>query len=283
MGASASTNQQTIENKILNEAYNSCPSIGTTNIVNLSGIKFLPPNNCNPPPSFTIGQTATVNATCLLSSLQKANAEAASKLNSDSKAGLGISVSTNINDVVNSVTNITKNTCAGVSTTNRADISDTVIRACKFQVVQDATQNVSCQINSAQDLASKIAAEASSQAQGGSIFGNLFGDFSIWKIILIIVVVVIVGLIFVLYKFFTRKKKPSAMDIPIEELTRVKNVPAGEIDLTGGLMSLFGGKSINKYLATNKTLLIIFILLVLILIIVILNRYYQCRRYQHHS
>ncbi|AQN68404.1 myristylated IMv envelope protein [Saudi moumouvirus] len=206
MGASASTNKQTIENNILNQAYNSCPSIGTTNIVSLSGIKFEPPPDCNPPSSMTIGQTATIDSNCLLTSLQSSAAQIAAELSAEAKAGLGISVSTNINDVKQSISNITNNTCANVSTTNNATIRDTVIKSCQFRVVQNAKENVSCQINSTQDLISKIASNAASNAQGGSIWGDIFGSGPSGLIAGIIVIIIIFIIIAAVIYFLTRNK-----------------------------------------------------------------------------
>nr|AEX62679.1 uncharacterized myristoylated membrane protein [Moumouvirus Monve] len=206
MGASSSTNKQTIENNILNQAYNSCPSIGTTNIVSLSGIKFEPPPDCNPPSSMTIGQTATIDSNCLLTSLQSSAAQIAAELSAEAKAGLGISVSTNINDVKQSISNITNNTCANVSTTNNATIRDTVIKSCQFRVVQNAKENVSCQINSTQDLISKIASNAASNAQGGSIWGDIFGSGPSGLIAGIIVIIIIFIIIAAVIYFLTRNK-----------------------------------------------------------------------------
>ncbi|BCS83260.1 putative myristoylated membrane protein [Cotonvirus japonicus] len=195
MGASVSTNEQNIENSIINKAYNSCPSIGSTNVVTLSGIQFDPPTNCNPEPVFEVGQTSTIDSKCLLTSLQSSVAEIAATLDAKAKAGLGISSSTNVNDISNNITQITKNKCANVSTTNRADITDTVIKSCQFEVIQNATENVSCQINATQALASKVAASATGSATGGSIWGDLFGGGIGGIIIGILIIALIIGLI----------------------------------------------------------------------------------------
>ncbi|AGF85233.1 IMV envelope protein [Moumouvirus goulette] len=275
MGASASTNKQTIENNILNQAYNSCPSIGATNIVTLSGIKFEPPPDCNPPSSMTIGQTATIDSNCLLTSLQSSAAQTAAELSAEAKAGLGIAVSTNINDVKQSISNITKNTCANVSTTNNATIRDTVIKSCQFRVVQDAKENVSCQINSTQDLVSKIASSTASTAQGGSIWEDIFGSGPSGLIVGIIVIIIIFIIIAAVIYFITRNKnKVNPSDLlttqTLEEaalLGGFENMLKGgwcnimdNLNNPGGLFSKIRNSSTYKLLIISILILVIVIL-----------------------
>ena len=259
MGASASTNQQTIVNNTVNEAYNSCPTVGTMNATTISGLKFLPPPDCNPPSSFDISQVATVKSECLISSLQKGAANISSKLDSQSKAGLGISVSTNINDVITSISNITKNTCAGVSTNNKADLTNLTVRACQFKIAQDASANAYCQINSAQDLISNIATKASSQAQGGSIWGNLFGGgFGgiLVGIIVIVVICLFIGLGIYLFRKSSQNKNTSDLLSPsmLEKAA-----------LLGGF-----GDDMSDFLASVKNSNMYKFIVILIMIVVIL-------------
>ncbi|AKI80057.1 putative myristoylated membrane protein [Acanthamoeba polyphaga mimivirus] len=264
MGASASTNQQIIENKIINEAYNSCPSIGTANVTTLSGIKFEPPANCNPPSAFVIGQTATVDSNCLLTNLQKGAASTASKLSSQSKAGLGISVSTNINEVENSITNISNNSCAGLATNNVVDITDTVIKSCQFRVVQNASSKVSCQINNTQNLISKIAADAAAQAKGGSIFGDLFGG-GLGGIIAAIIIIVVIAIIIGLVVYFI---KQSSKNKGAEKI--IENPETAAL-LVGGFKSLMGGASdfVDGLKKTNMYKFIVLLIMVLIIVILL--------------
>ncbi|BCS83261.1 putative myristoylated membrane protein [Cotonvirus japonicus] len=302
MGASVSTNEQAIENNILSKSYNSCGSVGTVNVTDISNLKFYPPPNCDPPSNFDITQASEINSKCLITSLQKNAADVAAKLSADAKAGLGLSASTNVNDIVNNINTITKNKCAGASTTNKASISDTVIKACQFKVIQDATDNVSCQINATQDVVSNIASKAAADAKGGSIFGDLFGGGNLIKIIIgIIVLIAIIGLAFFLYKKLSKKSTgDTSADILAENTGTISDIPANNLTttkieaessgipitksteqgLTGGLMALVGGnsKSFEKFLRTNKLLFILFLLLIVIMIAYIINKNNKCQR-----
>nr|QZX43049.1 myristoylated membrane protein [Mimivirus sp.] len=274
MGASASTNQQTIQNNILNQAYNTCPNIGTTNVIDLSGIKFEPPPDCNPPSEMIIGQTATVDANCLLTSLQSSAADIAAQLNAEAKAGLGIAVSTNINDVKNSINQITTNSCANVSTTNKATIKDTVIKSCKFQVIQDATLNVSCQINATQDLVSKIASNAATSAEGGSIWGLLFGSGIGGIIVGIVVVIVIIAIIGVVIYFVSKNKSNVNTGDLLNKQTLEEAALLGGFNkfLQGGFDNIINNPSNIFGNIKNTTTYKILIISILVLIIVILYK-----------
>ncbi|AVL94891.1 putative myristoylated membrane protein [Moumouvirus australiensis] len=274
MGVSASTNKQTIENNILNKAYNSCPSMGTTNIVNLSGIKFEPPPDCNPPSSMTIGQTATIDSNCLLTSLQSSAAEIAAELSAEAKAGLGISGSTNVNDIKQSISNITKNTCANVSTTNNATIRDTVIKSCQFRVVQNATENVSCQINTTQDLVSKIASSSASTAKGGSIWGDIFGSGPGGLIAGIVVIIIIIIVIAIIIYFVTKNKNKVNTSNLLSTQTLEEAALLGGFNniLKGGWNNIMDninnpGNLFSKIRNSNTYKLLIISILVLIIVI----------------
>lgn len=280
MGVSFAGNKTHIENNMLSKAYNSCPNIGTTNIIDIDGVTFDPPANCNPPPNFEIGQTATVDANCVLTSLQKSAAPVVVNLDANAQAGLGFSFSTNISDVTNNINQITKNTCANVSSTNSASIKDTTIKACKFRAIQNATQNVSCQINSTQDMISKIAASSSASSKG------LFGGSSSSTLIIIIVVILLLlggGVGFYLYK----KNKPSKPSASIPKTPSVStSVPKTPSTLTpstltpayqkGGLWNFMMGANnshkFTKKFKKNKSHVII-IIIVLILFVFLLLKY----------
>ncbi len=252
MGASVSTNQQTIENSIIAEAYNKCPAVGTTQITNLTGIQFDPPANCNPPSSFTVGQTSTIDGNCLLTNLQSSVASTASQLSAQAQAGLGLSGGTNIAAVQQSIAEKTVNDCGQFSTTQQANISDTVIKSCQFQVVQNASQNVSCQINSTQNLASNVAASAAAQAQGGSIFGDLFGTGKAGIIAAIVVGIILLVIVIGLIIFAVKSGgKSGSGGIPPEVL------------LAGGkINSIFGGSGTDYGSKNGLCTLIIFLIII---------------------
>lgn len=278
MGASASVNKQKIENQMINEAYAECGTNRTTNLVSLSGIQFDPPPDCSPPSEMTINQVALLDGNCLLGSLQKAAAKFSSTMNANAKAGLGFAVSTNVSETENNIRNYTNQKCAGYSTTNTADVKDTIIKSCKFQVVQNATQNVSCQINETQNAISQIAQKAATTAEGGSIFGMIFG--SIGGIISIIVVIVIVIIVIILLIYFIRRKKPenetqeeisgetSLSEALVEEKMPPKDITtiaSGEITTKGTVQGQEGGR--KKHFRCSKITIIIIILVVVAFLI----------------
>ena len=283
MGASVSTNKSSIENNMLQSAYNSCGTVGSYNVTDLSGIQFLPPPECGSNSSFTIGQTATVDAKCLLTSLQKSAANVATKLSAQAQAGLGFAVSTNISDTVNNISQYSKNKCSNVSASNQASIKDTIIKACTFRVVQNANANQSCQINATQDAISNIATNEAANAKGASIWSLLFGSGGYGKIILIMILVIAIAVAaLILVKHFTGKKgkkstsgkhktgkhKHKSSSIKITDLD-------SDLGQTGGLMSLFNSmndpQAFMNNLKKNNSYTILVIVIIVILVIFLYN------------
>lgn len=288
MGLSASTSEQKIQNDLITNATNSCPPVSTINVTNLSGMVIETPPDCPGGGNVTISQAAVVNANCLLQSLQESAAKLAATLNAQAKAGLGIAVSTDIQDIKTSIEENTKNTCAGASTTNIADISNTVIKSCNFTVTQDATENVSCQINATQDMISKIAASASAHATGGSILGDLFGGLgNIVEVIAIIAAVIIVLIIvgILLFLLLGRKGKKnneqkSTLPIGSSELTEMTEhgmLPeeAEMAALLGGFRSFFNDMNnptvFSQKLKKNKSFAVLIILILIVFIIFLIG------------
>lgn len=246
-GSSSKSTQKTVEDDI-NSDYNSCGTTTSYNVTTLTGIQFDPPADCNPPSSMTIGQTATVDATCLLSALQTSAANTANTLDSSSQAGLGVSKSSGSTYTTTDIENYTTNACANVSATNMASVDDTVIQSCQFQVVQNANANQSCQINATQSLLNTISNSTTSSATGGSIFGDLFGGGSLGAIVgIIIVIAIIVAVIYFVKKGSSSSKGGSTSNISALEMAE-----------------LVGGASGCKY---SYYVLLLFLLILLVLMI----------------
>nr|WBF70688.1 hypothetical protein [Megavirus caiporensis] len=276
MGASASTNQQTIENNMINSAYNSCGTVGAVNVVSMSDITFDPPADCNPPSVFDISQATTVNSKCLISSLQSSAADVAAKLSAEAKAGLGFSASTNINDIVNNINNTVTNKCANVSTTNKANLKDMIIKSCDIRIAQDATENDVCQINATQDEIAKIASASATTATGGSILGDIFGSGITKVIIIIVIIIALLGGGFFLFKELTKKK---------DNGTGNGSGTEAELVQKAELAALLGGNitnSLNNFFSSNsrenKTIIIIIMLVIVVLIAFIVYNYLECKR-----
>lgn len=228
MGLTLSANGQKTETNLLDAAYNSCGSNGSTTIVTVQGLQFYPPDGgkyCKPPyPTVQIGSTSTVDATCLLGSLQESALTMASSLNSQQLAGLGLSGSIDTTDIKTDIATLTANKCGGTSTNSTVSVTDTIIEACNFQVVANATANQSCQINAVQKLMNDMAQNIDNKTEGGSIFGALFGNGIVGALVgIVIIIVVLLILGFILYHFLKGGH---------HESTGLEEVPT-EADFTG--------------------------------------------------
>jgi uncharacterized membrane protein len=174
--------------------------------VTIDGLQFYPPDGgkyCKPPyPTVSIGTTSTIDATCLLGSLQESALTMASSLNSQQLAGLGLSGSIDISDLQTDIATLTANKCGGTSSKSTVSITDTIIEACNFQVVSNATANQSCQINEVQKLMNDMAQNIDNKTEGGSVFGALFGNGIVGALVgIVIIIVVLLVLGFILYHF----------------------------------------------------------------------------------
>jgi hypothetical protein len=208
MGAQASTNTSTVSTDIVSEAYNKCPSVTASNTLILSGVQHRPDLNpkCDENSESIIDQKAAIDANCLLSSLQDTLASTVSTMDATAQGGLGIQASTNVSDIKTSLTTKAESDCADLSTTNLADIKDTMITSCKWHVVQDASVKTSCVINNLQKMANQVEATESATAQGATLGSFLFGYSSGSAIGMIILLLVIVGGGFAYYYYVYRKK-----------------------------------------------------------------------------
>jgi flagellar basal body-associated protein FliL len=269
MGASVSTNQQTITNNMITNATNSCPTISTVNAVNISGLNYSQPPNCPAGSGFNINQAAVVDATCLLTSLQNTAAQVAQSLSADAQAGLGISVSTNVSDIETSIAQNTTNTCTNTSTRNVANIADTTIRSCNFTLTQNATENVSCQINATQGIIDKIATQSAATAKGGSIFGDLFGG-GIGGIITVIVIIIVLAVVAGVAFYFLRGKKGSGTTT-----ASTSQMTAADALLLGGFRNFFNDinnpVSFNDKLKKNSSFVVLIILILIVLIVFLMS------------
>lgn len=236
-GVSVSSDHQTLKNTTIDKAINSCPPISTMNIANLNNVDISAPPNC-PTSSFDINQVQTVNATCIITSLQKQAADLATELNKSQQTAagslIGINISNDSSDVENTISNLVANQCAKISTTNSATINDSVIKACNIRIVQGATDNTMCQINNTQDVISKLSSKTSIQLGTGSIVGMI--------IVGIVIVIIIIVVIWVFIKW--RKQKSGQMG---------------------------GSESFLDYLRNNKSCMAIVGIIILFLIVAIVN------------
>ena len=258
MGASVSTNAQTLQNTMITTAVQSCPPVSGSNVINWTGVDFTAPPDCPGGGNFVFSQAAVVDANCALSSLQSTAANTVANLSASAQAGLGFAVSTNVADNVTNIQNYTNQQCAGTSTTNLVNFSDVKINACNLTVTQNATENVNCQLNATQGIINTIATNTAAQAQGASLFGLLFGGGRIGIFILVIAIIVILGGIAAAY-FKTKGNKKSVEAGLNTEL-------ADDIQ-EGGYTDSFGN-TIQK----NKPYIILIVIALLLVIVFMVNR-----------
>lgn len=278
MGASSSTNKQTIQNNIIDSAVAQCKPVSASNSINLSGINFNPPADCPGGSNFNVSQASSVDATCLIGQLLSQAAQSTSSLDANAKAGLGFSVSTNVSETANNISSYVNSQCSGVSSSNMANISDTNIQSCNFVITQDATAQESCQINQTQNVISSIAAAASASSQGGSIWGDLFGGGSsvITVIIVVVIVLILISAGVGIFMHMKNKKAEEGDGESVEgedgsDTTGITEEGEGsegsEGSLVGGFMDIVNDPSkFQSKLKKNKPYIVFVIIVVLFIV-----------------
>lgn len=258
MGASVSTNVSNIVTKINNKAYNNCETGGTTQVLDISGINFNPSEPaCGKNSVFSVGQYSTVDAKCLISSMQSATAEEAVKLNANAQAGIGIAVSTNVSDMTTSINNVVKNKCKGQSITQAASLKDINSTSCVFNVVQNASMMDACIINETQSIANKISNQLGASSTG------LFGGSIMKYLLIVLAILIVVSIAFLLIKIFIGKSGKSKTTVSLDELNQV-----GAMGYLNAIFNQSGGNNISG----NRTFTIITIIVVLLLVLFLINR-----------
>ena len=199
MGGQSSKSEQQFETDITSEAFNECKGANVSNSIIINQVQHRPEYNpaCTADSTFRVEQGANVESKCLISHLQQITADSIANLDAEAQAGLGFAFSENKNEILTQLNTKVENECTGLSLENKAEISDTVITACNFMVIQDATVKDSCVINSLQNTANRATVESRSTASGASIWGILFGEGTSWLLLIVAIIVVI----FVLYMF----------------------------------------------------------------------------------
>lgn len=196
MGAQASSNVSVEENDLVTQSFNNCPKITASNSLDISNVKIDAGKNpnCKGGGDVTFDQSAGVDASCLIKSLQNTTSDSLSKLDAKTQGGLGFQASSNVNDIQNQIQQKLNNDCGHLSATNAAKISDTTITACNFHFVQNATARTSCQINSLQDMANKVSSQLTTDTSGltlaSFLFGNSIGIAIIVAVVLLVLVIV---------------------------------------------------------------------------------------------
>lgn len=250
MGASVSTSSVTSENNIITKSTNSCGKTVASNVLNISGIKWNPPQYCGKESKFTVDQVAKVDADCFINSLQENLADSVAKLNAQAQTGLGVAVSTNVSDIKQSITSIVENECKGASSTNVVAAKDIESTGCQMQFFQNATAKSKCKIDALQKMAIKSDTTADTTAAGANLGSLLFGSWGGIGLTSLIVLIV-VGIIG--YYLWSRSQNKA-----VEEADADTEEDATDSEQKGG----------NFFNKKNYSITIIMILLVLVVVFV---------------
>lgn len=253
MGASASTNVNTIRNNLQTSAIQGCPATTASNTINLSGLNYTEPAWCPAnSPGINIQQVSEIDAQCFLGNLQSSVAQSVAQMDATAQAGLGLSASTNKSDIQNQISQKTTQTCAGQSTSNAVIGPGAVVSACQLQIFQNANDNNICQINATQNLADQVAVKQAAMAKGGSFFGDIFGSGILSTIFIIIIVLIVLGIIGGIITAVVKNRGSTT-----------------NTSTTSTAIKTGGADGFN--LQNNKSLLVIIILIVLLIVAIIFN------------
>lgn len=198
MGASISTSVSKTQNEIITKSVNSCKKGVASNEMFLQGITHDPAPTCQNP-TFSVTQSATVDADCFINALQTNMADAISKLNTTAQGGFGITGATNINEAGQKISASLETTCGGVSATQTVTAKDITSRACDMVFVQNANAKSKCKIDALQENAIKTDNALTTDATGASLGSLLFGSGSSIIVYAIAIVIILGGLGTVFY------------------------------------------------------------------------------------
>lgn len=273
MGIGASSNSSSTYTNLTSEAFNSCPTVTASNVISIDNVKFQPDKLCyspgQPQPEATINQNAGVNATCVITALQKSTSQLIAEQNAAVQGGLGFQYSSNSSDIETQITQKLTNSCGSQSSINAASVSDTIITACQWHFVENATVQESCQINELQNIANAVSQKQTASTKGASVLGSLFGSTGgiiITVFIGIAIVVAVIVVIVILSKQMKAKKAGQQPSIPNEDIPAGLNSNDIELaELAGGYTNNFSCIKINK--AYTITIIILLILLFVFLLI----------------
>lgn len=209
MGASVSNTS----NLIKNEVSRNITFEGQKNqcIFNQGGIKLENVKGVNIG-LIRITSKCTVTGKTFFNSLVKTLTDLASKLDEDTQAGLGISVSNTYNDVQNKVTSLIQTKCGTsqfITNIGKIEIlgaEDSTLAG----IIVESEGNVSgeCTIDQIIDEISKVVVDQKKKTSGANVAGLLFGSIPEF-VYYIIAAVIGIGLIGGIYKYSQKNKNKS--------------------------------------------------------------------------
>src|SRR5271165_90236 len=130
MGASVSVASSTAQTDLMTQAINTCPSVSSSNTANLGKVVISPPANCPGGSSFTLSQSASVDANCVISGVQNTASTENLLANANAVAGIGLSASDSSQTINTKVQNFINNNCGSALASNTLNIPQITISAC---------------------------------------------------------------------------------------------------------------------------------------------------------
>jgi uncharacterized membrane protein len=293
MGLNQSSRSSTQKMSLTNNVYNNCGSSSASNTAIISNVTVTPNPDLDCTDSKTvIYQGSSVEASCVISSLQDVAAQQATTLTTEQAAGLGINLSSDKTDNEKAITNYVDNFCASTNSENALYLDNIILESCNNYIVQESDASQTCKINASQQVLDSVVDSEYNNQVGASLLGLLFGNGLEGILFLLIIVIAIVAVLSILsvviYKAVKSKPKDDsgesdASNIDPGDMSEAakfekeyeENVKTIENVSGGQLFKLFGGCGENKKIKNDGGLSIIIVVLAIILIALVLMYFYN--------
>jgi hypothetical protein len=268
--------EYTYSTNILNQCTSGDWQVSDNSYLDMQDVTIINVGCSSDSPGINIVQTSDSNASCLIQDFVEQAANLASNLSNDAKAGLGISLSANIQDIQEHFQQNITNQCAGVQSSQDINMSGTTIIGCATNIIQTNDANDTCQINASQLVLNDVLNNMDNTATGASI-----GAIIAVVVIGLIVLAVVVGVSYFFYSSNKKKKASlsSGVEVPDDIASDFdKTYDSGTLDDFGALNKLGGYARImnnpNNFYGTmknNKSMVVFVILAIIILAILWYN------------
>jgi hypothetical protein len=100
---------------------------------------------------------------------------------------LGFSAANNITDILNQIQKKIDNKCKSKVQTNAANVSDTMVTACRWRFVKDSNDRSACIINTLQEMANEL--QRVYQPESNYAIWDLSTSYNQYRLMMIIVII----------------------------------------------------------------------------------------------
>lgn len=196
MGQLFTTDKASVQNKMLNLAFDSCRPITTTQTFDVENLKHQPVvgSRCENP-KFEPKSNSVVDGQCLVNSLQTVAANSAAKLGPNFRSGLGFDIGTDTIQTKISIQNAINKSCGSIPNTSNPSLESTVSNECDFRLIHAQNDRQACEINAGQKILGDVAQNASLNTNQTNIFNKIFGNIPL--VVSIVLILLIVGILLV--------------------------------------------------------------------------------------